>query len=129
MKKILLSCIILISFLSWSFQLVEWSSTNIKDADFEIQVETITPWSVKMIWGGAWETIDNVLLTVLEKLIIVFGVCAVFMMTIGAWYMIIHHGEDSFLSKWKSIFVAGILGTAVALSAWVIVKLFAYLLY
>jgi hypothetical protein len=56
-------------------------------------------------------------------------VFAVFIMTLWAWYMIIYHGQDEFLSKWKSIFMSWIIALAVALSAWVIVKLFAYLLY
>lgn len=129
MKKILclltvfISVVILQTWFAWA------ASNNIKDADFEINVGDITPGNTSLIWAGAWETIDNVLLTILEKLIVVFGVLAVFIMTIGAWYMIIYHGQDEFLSKWKSIFMSGVIALAVALSAWVIVKLFAYLLY
>lgn len=118
-----------VSIMSWAITFVSAASDNIKDADFEIQVSDITPGSVKLIWSGSWETINNVLLTILEKLIMVFGVCAVFIMTVGGGYMIIYHGQDEFLSKWKSIFMSGIIAMAVALSAWVIVKLFAYLLY
>ncbi len=50
-------------------------------------------------------------------------------MTIGAGYMIIYHGQDDLLSKGKTIFLSGIISLAIALSAGVIVNLFAYLLY
>lgn len=129
MKKIFLTFIVFISILTWFVSLTQAASNNIKDADFSIDVDTITPGSTTLIWDGAGETLNNVLLTVLEKLIVVFWVFAVFIMTIGAGYMIIYHGQDEFLSKWKSIFMSGIIALAVALSAWVIVKLFAYLLY
>lgn len=58
-----------------------------------------------------------------------FGVLSVFIMTIGAGYMIIYHGQDEFLSKGKSIFVSGLIALAVALSAGLIVQLFSALLY
>jgi hypothetical protein len=129
MKKLFFTWVVLILMLFWPLSFTCGASNNIKDANFEINVSDITPGSVDLIWAGAGETIDNVLLTVLEKLIVVFGVFAVFIMTVGAGYMIIYHGQDEFLSKWKSIFMSWILALAVALSAWVIVKLFAYLLY
>ena len=129
MKKILLALIVCTTLFSSGLSYNLWASNNIKDANFEINVSDITPGSVELIWAWAGETIDNVLLTILEKLIVVFGVFAVFIMTLWAWYMIIYHGQDEFLSKWKSIFMSWIIALAVALSAWVIVKLFAYLLY
>jgi hypothetical protein len=51
------------------------------------------------------------------------------MMTIGAGYMIIYHGQDEFLSRWKAIFMSGIISLAIALSAGIIVRLFTYILY
>jgi len=129
MKKILLALIVCTTLFSSGLSYNLWASNNIKEANFEINVSDITPGSVELIWAWAGETIDNVLLTILEKLIVVFGVFAVFIMTLWAWYMIIYHGQDEFLSKWKSIFMSWIIALAVALSAWVIVKLFAYLLY
>lgn len=129
MKKILCLVVVSLSLLFSQISPTTAASNNIKDADFEINVADITPGNTSLIGAGAGETVDNVLLTILEKLIVVFWVFAVFIMTIGAWYMIIYHGQDEFLSKWKSIFLSGIIALAVALSAWVIVKLFAYLLY
>ncbi|MCD5375327.1 hypothetical protein LR010_02660 [Candidatus Gracilibacteria bacterium] len=129
MKKILLALIVCTTLFSSGLSYNLGASNNIKEANFEINVSDITPGSVELIGAGAGETIDNVLLTILEKLIVVFGVFAVFIMTLGAGYMIIYHGQDEFLSKGKSIFMSGIIALAVALSAGVIVKLFAYLLY
>lgn len=106
------------------------ASTDITSSDFEISVGSFTPGSVDLIdEDNAWGTINNVLMTVLEKLILVFGAFAIFIMTIWAWYMIIYHGQDEFLSKWKSIFMSGIIALVVALSAWIIVRLFTFLLY
>jgi len=102
---------------------------------FKISVWDITPWGISMLaaWAGEKEgtqnTVGNFLTVVLEKLIIAFGVLSILIMTVWAWYMIIYHGQDEFLSKWKSIFVSGLIALAVALSAWVIVRIFAYLLY
>ncbi len=116
-------------FLSFNFIHTAFALWDITDTSFTIPVGDITPGSTALIGGWAWETVDNFLLTILEKLILVFGVCSAFIMTIGAGYMIIYHGQDEFLSKWKSIFMAGIIALVVALSAGVLVKLFAYILY
>ena len=104
------------------------ASTDITSPNFTIPVWTF--WSTELIDDDtAWGTINNVLMTVLEKLILVFGACAIFIMTIWAGYMIIYHGQDEFLSKWKSIFMSWIIALVVALSAWIIVRLFTFLLY
>ena len=108
------------------------ASSDITSSDFEIDVSAFTPWDntdTLIDNDSAGGTVNNVLTTVLQKLILVFWACAVFIMTIGAWYMIIYHGQDEFLSKWKSIFMSGIIALAVALSAGFIVRLFALLLY
>jgi len=129
-SQVIVMCLLLLSWSLLSFTQAAWeSSWNIKDETFKIHVGTFTPGNTSLIGEWAWETVENVLLTVLEKLIIVFWVFAVFIMTIGAGYMIIYHGQDEFLSKWKSIFMSGIIALAVALSAGVIVRLFALLLY
>ena len=99
---------------------------------FEISVWAITPGTAMTGTGGVDGTkwsVGQFLATILEKLIIIFWVLSILIMTVGAWYMIIYHGQDEFLSKWKSIFVSGLIALAVALSAGVIVRLFAYLLY
>ena len=116
-------------FLTWSYQGIFANTNDIKTTDFEIQVSDITPGGTEFISPDAGGTVNNVLVTILEKLIVVFGVFAIFIMTVGAGYMIIYHGQDEFLSKWKSIFMSWIIALVVALSAWVIVKIFTSLLY
>lgn len=104
------------------------ASTDITSSDFTIPVGTFG--STDLIdEDNAGGTINNVLMTVLDKLILVIWACAIFIMTIWAGYMIIYHGQDEFLSKWKSIFMSWIIALVVALSAWIIVRLFSYLLY
>jgi len=115
-----------IVFLLWSVHL--WAVNDITSTSFTIPVWTF--WSTELIdEDTAGGTVNNILLTILEKLILVFGACAIFIMTIWAGYMIIYHGQDEFLSKWKSIFMSGIIALVVALSAGLIVRLFSFLLY
>lgn len=110
-----------------AFAVVEDGS--IDDSNFTINVGDITPTSSALGGAGSSETINNALTTILNKLIIIFGALAVLIMTIGAGFMIIYHGQDDLLSRWKSIFMAGIIALVVALSAGLIVQIFAYILY
>lgn len=128
MRKIFSLVIIFFACL-WSFFAPQNVSADITDTSFDINVGDITPGGTTLIGSNSSETVDNVLTTILTKIIVAFGVCAAFIMTIGAGYMIIYHGQDEFLSKWKSIFSAGLIALVVALSAGIIVKLFAYILY
>lgn len=127
LKKILLTFAMLVSI--WMTCVSTTASDDITSNDFEIRVGEMTPGGTDLIKDGSGETVNNFLEVVLSKLIIVFWVVAVFIMTIGAGYMILYHGEDDLLSKGKTIFISGIISLAIALSAWVIVNLFAYLLY
>ena len=130
MRKIFLSVFIFLGCFSvFGFPDILSAWDDITKTDFTISVGTIAPGWTSLIGDNSTETVDNVLTTILNKLILVFGVVAVFIMTIGAGYMIIYHWQDEFLSKWKSIFLSGIISLAIALSAWVIVNLFKYLLY
>lgn len=106
-----------------------FANDDITSKSFEINVGTITPGGTSLIADGAGVTVTNFLGVVLDKLILVFWACAVFIMTIGWGYMIIYHGQDDLLSKGKSIFMAGLLALVVALSAGIIVRLFSFLLY
>lgn len=131
MKKILLFVMLFVSgsILIWN---TTYASTDISDTSFEIDVDQFTPGGTSLIWGGEQDSetaMNTFLWVVIEKLIIIFWVLATLIMTVGAWYMILYHGQDELLSKWKSIFMAGITAMAIALSAWVIVRLFAYFLY
>lgn len=101
----------------------------ITSTDFKISVGDITPSNKELIKTNTEQTVDNALAVILNKIIVIFWVLAVFIMTIGAWYMIIYHGQDEFLSKWKSIFVSGLIALTVALSAGILVRIFSLLLY
>lgn len=108
-----------------------FASWDITSDDFIIEVWTFTPGGTQFLDEDATtaSTVNNVLVTVLEKMIVIFGVLAAFIMTIGAGYMVFYHGQDDFLSKWKSIFISGIIALVVALSSGLLVKLFTYILY
>lgn len=103
----------------------------ITSENFLISVWDITPGGTSLIDETGWTqgTVNNALTKILEKLILIFGAIAVLIMTIGAWYMIIYHGQDEFLSKGKSIFISWLVALAVALSAGLIVQLFSRILY
>ncbi len=86
-------------------------------------------WSwLKTDWDSK-ATINDTLWTIIQKLMIGLGIFSLFIMTIWAWYMILYHGEDEFLSKWKSIFTAWILSLVIALSSYYIVNIIWYVLY
>ena len=94
-----------------------------------IDVNTIAPWGSEFIGQTTQETVENVLLTVLEKLIVMFGVVALVFMTLSAWYMIIYNGQDELLTKWKTMFSASLISLVIALLAGLMVRLLIYLLY
>lgn len=106
------------------------ASSEIGSSDFTINVSDMTPGNVSL-WdnSSSVDAANNILGRIIDMLIVAFGVLSLLFMTIGAGYMIIYHGQDEFLSRWKSIFVAGLISLAVALSAGMIVKFIAFLLY
>jgi uncharacterized membrane protein (DUF373 family) len=77
----------------------------------------------------AKKTVNNVLETIITKLIIAFWILSLFIMTVGWWYMIFSHGQDELLNKWKGIFTAWLTSLIIALSSWIIIKIVIYLLY
>lgn len=127
-KRICVGLMFLMIMSSWVF-LVE-ASSQINSPSFTIDVGTITPWNVDL-WdnSSSVDAANNILGRIIDMLIVAFGVLSLLFMTIWAWYMIIYHGQDEFLSRWKSIFTAGLISLAIALSAGMIVRFVAYLLY
>ncbi|MCH8518767.1 hypothetical protein LAT59_03335 [Candidatus Gracilibacteria bacterium] len=105
------------------------ASTDITSPGFTVPISTFSPLGTGLVSGGSQANVDSLLARVLNALIVIFGVAAVFFMTIGAGYMIIYHGQDELLSKGKTIFTSGLIALVVALSAGLIVRLFIYLLY
>ncbi len=138
MKRLLSICvsallILWCSFL-WYFQTyaLPWGEWDISQEGFKIHVWNFAPWGKQLLNesdGTTQWVVNTTLATILEKLIVVFWVIAGLMMTIGAGYMIIYHGQDELLNRWKSIFTWGIIALIIALCAGLIVRLFAYLLY
>ena len=102
---------------------------NISSPNFQIDVWSISPGNNKTKWDTAKESATLTLQAIIDNLIVAFWVLALLVMTVGWGYMIMYHGQDELLSKWKSIFTSGLIAVAVALSAWILVKLVAYLLY
>ncbi len=138
LKKIIIWFIILLSWFQFSTHSVSaegcsWSGC-ISSTDFSIDTNNFAPWGSN-IWGtdikqNSTEGTMKVLLGVIIKnLIVIFWVLSLLVMTIGWGYMIFHAGEESLLSRWKSIFIYGLVSLAVALSAWLLVKLVSYILY
>lgn len=80
-------------------------------------------------WENSKTTINTVLWTLIQKLMIALWVISLLIMTIGAGYMILYHGEDEYLSKWKSIITAGVIALIVSLSSYYMVNLLWYILY
>lgn len=114
--------------------LVAWvhplqASSDITSSSFTVPVWTFSPLGTWLVEGWSSGNVESLLARVLNALIVIFWVAAVFFMTLGAGYMIIYHGQDELLSKWKTIFTSGLIALVVALSAWLIVRLFIYLLY
>jgi hypothetical protein len=75
------------------------------------------------------ELINKWLWTIIQKLMIALWVISLLIMTIWAWYIILYHGEDEYLTKWKWIFTAGIISLVIALSSYYMVNLIGYILY
>lgn len=103
----------------------------LEKSSFRMDVSNFAPGGETILnkWWGGEEVIKDTLQTLITKLMIAFGSIALLIMTIGAGYMIMYSGQDELLTKWKTIFMWWVIALFVALSAWILVKLLAYLLY
>lgn len=102
---------------------------DITSSNFTIDTSLFSPWGSWLKKWDAKATINYTLWTIIQKLMIALWVVALFIMTIWAWYMIIYHWEDEFLSKWKNILIAWVTSLVIALSSYYLVNLVWYLLY
>ncbi len=123
---------------AWKCVHPEWTDKNecINSERFEINTNTFTP-----IWDktkkfknngkkiSASVTLNNILTAVIGKMIVIFGVLSLLVMTIGGGFMIFYSGNDSLLTRGKSIFKWGLISLVIALSSGILVKIVAYLLY
>ncbi len=95
---------------------------------FTISVNDITP-GMKVKWGSLEETVNFALGTIIQKLMIGLGSLSILIMTVGAWYIVLHNWQDELLNKWKSIFMSWIYAMIVALTSYYLIVIVRYLLY
>lgn len=135
-RKIL---IFLIFFIIWSKVVFAQTETdinldglfeepNITESTFTINVNSLSPW-MDTQGSNAEENVEFLLWTIIQNLMIALWSIALFIMTIWAWYILLHHWKDELLSKWKDIFISWIYGLIIALSAYYIVAILRYILY
>ena len=111
-----------------------WSETSeknkINSTNFIIPVDSIFQTGVQVEGNtDAGKSVNFLLGTLIQKLMIGLGSVAAIIMSIGAGYMILHAGQDELLSKWKSIFISGLIAMIVALSSYYLVSLVQYILF
>lgn len=79
--------------------------------------------------GNSEQTLNLTLSSIMQKMMIALGSVALMIMVVWAGYIILHRGQDEFLSKWKTIFMAGVISLVVALWSYYLVNLLRYVLY
>lgn len=79
--------------------------------------------------GETQKKVENWLIKIIQNLMIPFWVLATIIMTIWAWYMVLHNWDDEMLNKWKKIFKMWIISIVIALSSYLLVELLKNLLY
>ena len=100
----------------------------IEKASFEISVNDISPW-MGIITGNSNQTINKALWTIIQKLMIGLWSLSLLIMTVGAWYIILHNWQDELLSKWKSIFMSWVYAMMVSLSSYYLIMIVRYIIY
>ncbi len=105
------------------------AETDMTKSSFMIDTWNFSPWWQNLKQWNSKDTINNTLWTFMQKAMILLWIASLFIMIIWAWYMILHHWEDEYLSKWKSIFTWWIVSLIVALSAYYLVNIIWYILY
>lgn len=105
------------------------SGECIDKTSFVIDTSLFSIWGNNLKWYDSITTINNTLGNIIQKLMIALWVIALWVMSIWAWYMILYHGQDEYLSKWKNIFMGWITALVVALCSYYLVNLVWYILY
>ena len=129
------TCIYVLFAIACSFGMQNmYANNDITKSDFIIDVWQITPGNAKIIestewWDGAVDRTNFALGYIIQRLMLLIGWVALFIMTIWSWFMILHRWDDGMLSKWKDIFWAGIIGLIIALCSYYIVALARFLIY
>lgn len=105
------------------------SENNITSAGYKISVNDISPGMAVEKWNTVNQSINKTLGKIIQSMMVLLWSLALLIMTIGAWFMILHHGQDELLSKWKSIFMSWVYALIVALSSYYLIAIFRYILF
>jgi hypothetical protein len=132
-KKILVWLSLLILwFLHYSSEIhaAPWDENDLTSPNFEINTKILVENdNITVDWDSAVDNANFALGVIIQRLMLFIGWFALLVMTIGAWFMIIHRGDDATLSKWKEIFAAGIIGLAIALLSYYMVSVLRFIIY
>ena len=104
------------------------SGTGINTPDFIIDVSTLTP-GLSASDSNTTENANTLLGVVIQTLLWALTSISVLIMVVWAGYMILYNGQDELLSKWKSIFISGVIATAIALTSYYLVDLLRNILF
>lgn len=148
MRKIILFFILIISFLFnfWfvsaeisdsevdnliddEFCKMNWDCLNKSSFTIDVSWDDWLMPNTLIEWETTWERVNFLLWIIIQKLMIALWVLSVFIMTVGWWYMIMNNWQDELLNKWKKIFMSGIIAMVIALSSYIIISLFRFILY
>jgi hypothetical protein len=144
MKKIILFVFLFFSFLSINYSFADESEKDeakakyiddckvskncIDQPSFVIKTWDISPWIVGK-WNTSSEIANWALWTIIQKMMLALWFLSVFIMTVWAWYIVLHNWQDELLSKWKTIFMSWIYAMIIALSSYYLVAAVRFLLY
>lgn len=108
-----------------------FSHGDITSKWFQIKVGNLTPGMSKESAGveTTSELINFALGTLIQKLMIALWSLAILVMTIWGGYIVLHHGQDELLSKWKAIFMSWVYALVVALASYYIIAIVRFILY
>ena len=95
---------------------------------FVIPTNSLIPW-MNLDAGDTTDRANRLLARIIQNMMIALGAISILIMTIWAWYMILYSWDDWMLSKWKSIFMAGIYAMLASLGSYYMVALISYILY
>jgi hypothetical protein len=135
LKKYLKIFILMLSTLLLSFSViyaVEWDKkadkNDLTDKSFEINVWELTPW-LNPSQDTTEKNVNFLLGTIIQKLMIVISSLSVLTMVIWWWFLVLHNWKDDILSKWKTIFTAGIIALVVSLSSYFLIVIIRSIIY
>lgn len=103
----------------------EWDITS---RWYQINVNDISP-GMEISGKTTQENVNIALATIIQNLMVALWSLALLIMTIWAWYIVLHHGQDELLSKWKSIFMSWVIALVVALSSYYLINIIRFILF